>query len=325
VIKILIIRFSSIGDIVLTSPIIRCLKQQLHNVEIDYLTKQEFAPLLIANPHISKVHILNKNFSTSIAHLKKENFNFIIDLHHNIRSLRIKLNLYSVPSFSFKKLNIEKWLLVHFKLNYLPRTHIVDRYFKTVEQLHVLNDLRGLDFFIPAKDNVAISTLPAIHQGGYIGFVIGAKHFTKRLPLEKIIAICKKQHQAIVLLGGKEDAAIGSLISNALGENCYNACGKYNLNQSASLIQQATSIISHDTGLMHIAAAFKKDITSVWGNTTPSFGMYPYLAGEHSKTIEVSNLNCRPCSKIGYPKCPKTHFKCMQDIDETLFKTSSNF
>jgi ADP-heptose:LPS heptosyltransferase len=149
--------------------------------------------------------------------------------------------------------------------------------------------------------------------------VIGAKHFTKQLPDEKIISICRKLNQPIILLGGKEDVERAAIIEKAVGPNIYVACGKYNLNQSASIVKQAQKIISHDTGLMHIASAFKKDIISVWGNTIPAFGFSPYLPGENSKIIEVLDLSCRPCSKIGYDHCPKRHFKCMKDIDEREF------
>ncbi len=313
--KILIIRFSSIGDIVLTTPVVRCIKEQKPNIEIHYLTKKAFKGILENNPHITKIHIIEKDVKEIAAELKKENFDFVIDLHNNIRSFQAK-RLLSKPSSTFKKLNFKKWLLVNFKINTMPNIHVVDRYLKTAEQLGIISDSKGLDYFIPEKDEVKISSLPHTHQNGYIGFVIGAKHFTKKLPTEKIISVCKKLNHPIVLLGGKEDAMRASEIEKVVGANIYNACGIYNLNQSASLIKQATKIISHDTGLMHIAAAFKKEIISVWGNTVPAFGFTPYLPDIKSKIVGVKNLSCRPCSKIGYDKCPKGHFKCMMEIDE---------
>jgi ADP-heptose:LPS heptosyltransferase len=315
--KILIIRFSSIGDIVLTTPVIRCLKQQRPEIEIHYLTKNSFKSILENNPYLSKVHTIEKEAKEVIGILKKENFDFIIDLHHNIRSLQIKKAL-GKPTSTLKKLNFKKWLLVNFKINILPPIHVVDRYIQTLAPLEVKNDLQGLDFFIPVKDKINITSLPLTHQNGYIGFVIGAKHFTKQLPTKKIISICKKINQPIILLGGKEDISRAIQIEKAVGLTIYNACGEYNLNQSASLIKHASKIISHDTGLMHIAAAFKKDIFSVWGNTVPAFGFAPYMAGKESKIIEVLHLSCRPCSKIGYDKCPKGHFKCMSNINEDL-------
>ena len=314
--KILIIRFSSIGDIVLTTPVIRCIKEQKPNIEIHYLTKNSFKGILENNPHLTKIHAIEKEVKEVIEELKKENFDLVIDLHNNIRSLQTKKAL-GKSSSTFKKLNFQKWLLVNFKINKMPAIHIVDRYLKTVEQLGIKNDNKGLDYFIPQKDEINPASLPLSHQMGYIGFVIGAKHFTKQLPIEKIISICKKINQPIILLGGKEDIERANEIEKAVGSTIYNACGKYNLNQSASLIKQAKKIITHDTGLMHIAAAFKKEIISVWGNTVPSFGFSPYLPDKRSKIVEVKNLSCRPCSKIGYNKCPKGHFKCMMMIDES--------
>lgn len=316
--KILLIRFSSIGDIVLTTPVIRCIKEQINNPEIHVVTKKQFAFIYENNPSVTKVYGIQKKISEVIAALKKENYDYIIDLHHNLRSLQVKLAL-KKPSCSFNKLNMEKWQMVKFKINHLPAVHVVDRYLNTARELNVKNDGKGLEYFIPYTDEVNINTLPETHRHGYIAFVIGAKHFTKQLPDEKIISICKKINSPIILLGGKEDKLKAEKIAIAIGENIYNACGKYNLNQSASLLKQARKVITHDTGLMHIAAAFKKDIISVWGNTIPEFGMYPYLPGNNSMILEVKNLSCRPCSKIGYSSCPKKHFKCMNGIDESIF------
>ncbi|MCW3083409.1 MAG: glycosyl transferase [Bacteroidetes bacterium] len=325
--KFLIIRFSSIGDIVLTTPVVRCLKKHSADFEIHYLTKKSFKGILENNPYITKVHCIEKDVNEVIADLKKENFDFVFDLHNNLRSSQVKMKL-GKPSAAFKKLNFKKWLLVNFKINKMPAVHVVDRYMQLLEPMGIKNDNKGLDYFIPEKDEINSNSLPASHQNarlndavgqGYIGFVIGAKHFTKQLPVEKIISICKKLNQPIILLGGKEDAARGAEIENAVGTNIYNACGIYNLNQSASIIKNATKIITHDTGLMHIAAAFKKEIISVWGNTVPAFGFTPYLPAPASKIVEVTGLSCRPCSKIGYDKCPKGHFKCMREIDENAF------
>jgi ADP-heptose:LPS heptosyltransferase len=315
--KILIIRFSSIGDIVLTTPVIRCLKMQT-GAEIHFLTKQAFTGILEHNPYITKIHTIEKDVKEVMPQLKNEQFDFVVDLHNNIRSVQAKKGL-GKPSASFKKLNFQKWILVNFKINKMPAEHIVDRYINTVAALGIKNDNKGLDYFIPEKEEVLLSTLPKTHQNGYIGFVIGAKHFTKQLPIEKIISICKKIDKPIILLGGKEDVARAQTIEASVGKHIYNACGKYNLNQSASLVKQASKIITHDTGLMHIAAAFKKEIISVWGNTVPAFGFTPYLPNPSSKIVEVKNLSCRPCSKIGYDKCPKGHFNCMMKIDEHVF------
>lgn len=318
--KILIIRFSSIGDIVLTTPVIRCLKKQVEGIEIHYLTKKAFGPVLAANPYIDRIHFLEQDIQETIDELTAENFDFIADLHHNLRSLRIK-NALGCKSKSFPKLNLQKWLLTNLGINLMPKMHIVDRYMKTVEHLGVRPDGKGLDYFIPEDEQVKQADIPAAHQLGYIGLVIGAAHATKRMPLTKLKALVASIDHPIILLGGREDRDTGELLAALDPIKIYNACGKFSLNESADLVKKARLIITHDTGLMHIAAAFRKPIISVWGNTVPAFGMYPYFGESPALTtklpfevVEVQGLRCRPCSKIGYSKCPKGHFKCMENI-----------
>ncbi len=313
--KVLIVRFSSIGDIVLTSPIVRCLKQQLKDAEIHYLTKASFKTVLDKNPYIDFLHTIKNDVNEIAPILKKENFDYVIDLHHNFRTLKLK-NKLGVKSLSFNKLNWEKFLMTTFKINKLPKEHIVDRYFKTIESLGVTNDNKGLDYFIDAQDEVEIKDfLPIEFMNGFNALVVGGSYFTKRIPINKLIEICELSSLPIVLLGGKEDFETAKSVFDKFPTKTNNLCGKLNLNQSASVIKQSVKVITSDTGLMHIAAAYKKDIISVWGNTIPEFGMGPYLAGEESKMLEVKDLSCRPCSKLGYKKCPKGHFKCMNDID----------
>ena len=312
--KLLIIRLSSIGDIVLTTPVLRCLKQQLPDVELHYLTKKAFKGLIDSNPYIDKLHLLSDQLSDTVKELELEKFDYIIDLHNNLRTSLIKVKL-NVKSKSFNKLNIRKFLLVNFKINVLPQKHIVERYLDTVSFLGIENDEKGLDYFFSGQYNIE-TLLPASHQT-YVGLVIGAQHSTKRLPVHKLVEICNTSGLPIVLLGGKEDAERGEEIRKQCSSKVFNGCGKFSLDESAFLVKNAQKVITHDTGLMHIAAAFNKPIISVWGNTVPEFGMYPYRVSEHT-TMEVNGLNCRPCSKIGYKRCPLGHFKCMNDqkIDE---------
>ncbi|MEI6695456.1 MAG: glycosyltransferase family 9 protein [Bacteroidota bacterium] len=314
--KILVIRFSSIGDIVLTTPIVRCLKKQLPDAEIHYLTKFSYADLLENNPYIHKVHCYNHNLTKIIHTLKSEDFDFIVDLHNNIRTKIVKLRLLK-PAASFNKLNLKKWLLVNFKINLLPSLHIVDRYFKAVEKLNVYNDRQGLDFFIPETEKVNINVLPLEFHQGYTALVIGGKHNTKQIPDALLIELCKKSEIPLVLLGGEEDyERAENIIRTSAKTDVFNACGRFNIHQTASIIEQSIKLITPDTGLMHIAAAFNKEIISVWGNTVTEFGMYPYLTESHkSEIIQVIGLKCRPCSKIGFNSCPKQHFHCMMQID----------
>ncbi len=327
--KVLIIRFSSIGDIVLTTPVIRNLKKQLPKVVIHYCTKKSYSGIIESNPYVDKLFLLEDNMGDLIKQLKVENYDFVIDLHNNLRTMRMKQAL-SVKSRSFHKLNLKKWLLVNFKIDKLPNVHIVDRYMETIKELGVENDEEGLDYFIPHKDEVEIEWLPEVYRKEYIAVVIGAKHHTKRLPTERIIELCDRINKPIVLLGGPEDQEVGNVIEDFFKRPdnyeeteeklidlnkkavVFNACGKFNLNQSASLLQGAKVVFTHDTGLMHIAAAFKKSIFSIWGNTVPKFGMYPYKTS--FTVFENNQLDCRPCSKIGFAKCPKLHFKCMKEV-----------
>lgn len=313
--KFLVIRFSSIGDIVLTTPVVRCLKQQVPNAEVHFLTKQSFKSIVQHNPYIDKVMLLEHSFELMIHELKQENYDCIIDLHHNLRTLRIKRAL-KVKSHSFNKLNIRKWMRTALRINLLPKVHIVGRYLGTLKKFGVRNDGQGLDYFIPAKDEIKPSDIPVSHSFGYIGVVIGAAHNTKKLPLHKLKELCGKINHPIILLGGPEDRNIGDEIAAVDDVKIYNACGKFNINESADLVRKAKVIITHDTGLMHIASAFKKPIISVWGNTVPAFGMTPYYGDYQSKEerFEIS-IWCRPCSKIGYKKCPLGHFKCMEKQD----------
>jgi ADP-heptose:LPS heptosyltransferase len=339
--KFLIIRFSSIGDIVLTTPVIRCLKKQLVTAEVHYLTKSVFRPILEANPYIDRVHCLGEDLPALIDTLRNEDFDYVIDLHHNLRTWKVKKGL-GKEAFSFNKLNIEKWWYTNFKWNRMPDRHIVDRYMDTLSSFGIKNDGAGLDYFIPAADELKPTDIPTSHQAGYVGLVIGAALATKRLPFHKLAEICGQARHPLILLGGREDAEIAGRLAAIDPIKIYNACGKFNLNESAGLVRQARLIVTHDTGLMHIAAAFKRPILSIWGNTAPAFGMYPYYGANYlfhyqqraaegqraaglfgglpHEMMEVKGLSCRPCSKIGYKKCPKGHFKCMeqQPVDRIL-------
>ncbi len=311
IVRFLIIRFSSIGDIVLTTPVIRHLKEQVEGAEIHYLTKKQFQPVLNANPYIDRLWLLDGSVKTILPELKAQSFDYIIDLHHNLRSSVIKNTLQRI-SFDVNKLNFRKWLLVNFKINRLPDKHIVDRYMDTISLFDIQNDGKGLDYFIPPEEEIDRDTLPAPFNLGYTALVVGAQHATKMLPLALLAKLGEMLDGPVILLGGPGEKKTGEDLCTILKDRpVFNACGKFSINQSASLIRQAAVVITPDTGMMHIAAAFRKPILSVWGNTVPSFGMSPYLPQEDSRIFEVHGLSCRPCSKIGYEKCPKEHFRCM--------------
>jgi ADP-heptose:LPS heptosyltransferase len=312
--KFLIIRFSSIGDLVLTSPLVRCLKQQVNNSEVHFLTKKSFQEVIQHNPFIDKKIFFEGSYRPLLAQLKKEQYDAVIDLHHNLRSFFIKQSL-GIKSFSFHKENFRKWKMVNLKSRIiLP--HVVKRYLQTVSAFGVKDDGKGLDFFLPDEWNTEGPSVKKIISqqvhSRYIAVVVGAKHATKQPPVELLSSLIKNRNA--VLLGGKEDADRAAQISQ--GKHHLNLCGQLSLSESAWVIKHAEKVITPDTGLMHIAAAFGKEIISLWGNTVPGFGMTPYFGNQpdNSKIFEVI-LSCRPCSKIGHAQCPKKHFDCMNRQD----------
>ncbi|MBC7885753.1 MAG: glycosyltransferase family 9 protein [Saprospiraceae bacterium] len=312
--KILIIRFSSIGDVVLTTPIIRCIKKQL-NAEIHFLIKPEFAHIVTNNSNVDKVHRLHKSITESISIMQEEKFDLVIDLQKNLNSYRIKNGL-KCASVTFDKLNLQKWLLVNLKINKLPEKHLVDRYFDALQPIGVIDDGMGLDYFILPEDEYdAIGLVEGVK---YDILVLGANYFTKRIPVSKCEEIISLSTGHTVLLGGEDVSNIANQLSTKYPQKTINLCGKVGLGVSAGIIKHARKVITGDTGLMHIAAALQKEIYLLWGNTTPLFGMYPYYGFKNPsnyRNYEVLNLPCRPCSKLGYDHCPKGHFRCMLDID----------
>lgn len=316
--KFLIIRFSSIGDIVLTSPIVRCLKEQVAGCEVHYLTKRKFKMVVDDNPYIDKIYTIDKHIDEIIDDLKAEDYDYILDMHKSLRSILLCFKLKRAYS-SFNKASIRKWIYYKMKIDLLPKIHIVDRYFKAFSRLGIANDFKGLDYFTTNKDVVKLP-----FDEAYTVIVTGATYFTKQIPEDKIVEFCRLVKTPIVLLGGKDEIEKGASIAMRVGRsNLINACGLYNLNQSAFVVSKAELVITADTGLMHIAAAYDRNIISLWGTTSPRYGVAPYMPNDVSKSIVCDlNLPCSPCSKFGLNKCPKKHFNCMSNIsvEESLNK-----
>ena len=328
--KILVIRFSSIGDIVLASPVFRCLKKQLENAEVHLLTKAGFRLVTEANPYIDKFFYYEQDLRSVINQLKAEKYDFVIDLHDNLRSGKVCRSL-KKKTYTIRKLNVEKFLLTKFNLNFMPGRHITQRSLDTIEPLGVLDDGGGLDYFIPNKDVVPQSDIPLSHSAGYVAIAIGANHNTKKLPLHKLQELCSKIEHPIILLGGKEDASTGAAISAIDDVKIYNACGKFNLNESADLVRRSKFLISHDTGLLYIACALQKPVLAIWGGTSPKLDVEPYYGSNFRNRQSFPiyeniflNLRCQPCSKYGSARCPLEHFNCMEKQDVGLIVEKVN-
>lgn len=326
--KFLVIRFSSIGDIVLGSPVFRCLKKQILTSEVHFLTKSSFSIVMASNPYIDKFFYYSNDAGNLIHELKEEEYDYVIDLQNNAKSFKVKKAL-GVKSHTIKKLNISKFLLTELHINTMPGRHITQRSLDTIAGFGIKDDGGGLDYFIPEKDLVKESDIPASHHAGYIAIVIGASYQTKKLPALKLRMLCENIHHPLILIGGKEDAAVGELVASADPAKIYNACGKFNLNESADLVRRSKLVISHDTGLQYIACAFNKIVFAIWGSTSPKLDVEPYYGKSFLSTQKESpyenilrkpQLKCQPCSKFGNKKCPLGHFKCMVEMDINYIK-----
>ena len=314
--KILVIRLSSMGDVIYTTPVVRCLKQQLAGAEIHFLTKPAFKYIYDNNPYLDKLHLLQPKLDDTIAEIRNEKFDYIIDLHSNLRTAIIKLKT-GVKSSTFNKQTVSKWLSLKLHLKLVDPVPLAERYLKAVAFLGVKNDNKPIDYYLKAEHSLT-TLLPPSHQHNYVVFIIGATHFTKRMPNQKVATICKAIGRPVVLLGGTDVQANGESIALACGSNVYNACGQNNLDESVFIISKAARAIGFDTGLTHIAEAFNLPIASIYGGTEPGLlGVQPYQVAD-AEVISIE-LPCRPCSKFGLANCPLGHFNCMNKIpNETV-------
>jgi ADP-heptose:LPS heptosyltransferase len=289
----------------------------------------------IGNPYIDHFHYFDKDLQATINQLKACKFDYIIDLHKNYRTYQIQKAL-GVLSLSYEKLSLQKFLLTKLHLNFMPMRHIADRCLDALSSLGVVNDGKGLDYFIPKETTINNSALPASFESGYIALVIGASYSTKKLPVSALQQLCHKIPYPIVLIGGKEDEAEGAAVEAINPIKVWNACGKFNLQESALLVKQSRTVISHDTGFLYIACAFHKKTVAIWGATSPALQVEPYyptVQQVNQKTLNtntaptilnynemyfnaiVPNLPCQPCSNYGTNHCPQGHFACMQQQD----------
>lgn len=301
------------------------MKKQLPaGSEVHYLTKPGFNSLVNENLYLDKVWLLKPKLNETIAEIKAQKFDYIIDLHNNLRTFIIKTRC-GVPSFSFDKLNFKKFLSTQFKINKLPGVHIVDRYFDAVTKLGIKNDMEGLDYFTSTRPDIIFEKTGLKEDMNFMTMAIGGQHNTKKMPVLKMMEIVAKSRFKVAILGGKEDVEIADLLEASQPDKIIHLAGKLSLNESAGVVAISKGLVTHDTGMMHIAAALKKPVIAIWGNTIPEFGMVAYYGKQtvFNKNFEVKDLDCRPCSKLGYDKCPKGHFNCMnlqdtQAIAETL-------
>ena len=311
--KILIVRLSAMGDIILTTPAVRALRRAQPEAELHYLTKSRFAESIRHNPHLDRViEWEGKDFNSLVTQLKAESYTHVVDLHKNLRSNWLRFRL-GVPATTFHKANTLKNRMVWFKDPKLAVSHIVERYMQAVAPWGAVPDEEGLEFpLLPEVQHAVEQNHLDWNLGaGYVALVLSATWFTKRWPEEHVRQFVQNSPLPVVLLGGPAESEIARRIVMDLPPGqVHNLAGKTSLQHSAAWLERAEWVLTGDTGLMHIAAALHKPTVVLWGNTTPRFGMSPYRT-EHLN-LEIEGLGCRPCSRIGYQKCPKGHFKCMR-------------
>ena len=297
--KILVIRFSAIGDILLTFPVVEALQQKYPTAEIHFLTKPSNKSVLELLS--GKVHprFLQESLLETANQLRGERYDLVIDLHNNLRTFLLQVLMLKGSWNRFRKLNFQKWLFTSFKWNTLPKVHVVERYAQAAKVKPtsvILADNNGTH---------VVESIPS----NYIAWVLGATFSTKQYPLSKLIETIERLDMPIILLGGDKENVLASSLQ-AHFPSLISMDGKTSLTEAALVISKANVVVTNDTGLMHLAAFYEKPMVCIWGNTVPEFGMYPYQSTPVFHA-QVRNLSCRPCSKIGHNTCPKGHFECM--------------
>ena len=308
--KVLIIRLSSLGDILLSTPLIRTLKEKSPQMEIDFVLKERYKDILDLNPYLNKVFEypdITGELTRLMEELKAGNYDLVLDLQNNFRSKKI-VSFLRIPKLKFNKMDLRKMLLVHFKINRLKDApQIPLRYSNVFKDIHL--DNYGLDLFT----NKSPSALYRENKK-YIGFCPGSRHFTKMWPKEYYVElgnILKNNNYNVALFGGKDDIDICREISLQI-QDSINLCSNDDILQTAADMKKCEAIVCNDSGLMHTACAEKIPVLVFFGSTVKEFGFTPYQ--NKNIILENNSLSCRPCSHIGKSYCPKGHFRCMLEL-----------
>lgn len=328
--KVLIIRLSSIGDIILTTPLIRVLNKKYPDCKIDFVIKHQFRDLIAAHPAVSRLYVYKKNDERySLKKIRKlireERYDIIIDIHKNFRSVYLRTCANAGKVVQFKKYAFKRWLLIKFKLNMYD--HIVpvyQRYIDSLKDFDIEYDHKGVDLYIPEHylnsiDHKWRSIIESI-EGPIIGIAPGASYLTKRwMPngFQNVARRLLQQHgdASIIFFGNTDDRRITDSILAGLqdySDRIFNMAGELSLMESAALLNYCSYVITNDTGLMHMATGLKKKVVAIFGSTTRELGFFP--CSNDAAIVQNVYLRCRPCSHVGRHECPEKHFKCMKDI-----------
>ncbi len=309
--KILVIRFSSFGDIILSFPLIKILKEKFPLSQIHFLTKEKYLEIVSMNPDINRVMLFDGSLTEMRKNISKEKFDLIIDIHKNFRSIAVSF-LNGKKIERYRKENFKKFMLVKFKINLFEKIiPVFEKYLLTIKDYI---KLEGYQFTKTDLDFDKSKTF----EDSYVVISPASRHFTKTYPAEKFIDyINSNGEKKYVLIGDNSDndRSICELISSRC-QNVVNLCGKLSIKELAGLIYNCEYVICNDSAILHLSEALGKKVYAIFGSTVREFGFFPQL--KESKVFEVSGLKCRPCTHIGLNACPKGHFKCMRELQLTV-------
>ncbi|MBE0538247.1 MAG: glycosyltransferase family 9 protein [Ignavibacterium sp.] len=312
--KILIIRLSSLGDILLTTPFVRTIKTQFPKIKIDMLIREEYADVIKFNPYLNNKLFFKKNdqdYNRLIEQLRDSRYELVIDLQNNLRSKKVASSL-NIKTVKFDKRSFDKFLLVKFKINKLKQAPPIPvRYSSTINDFKL--DKEGLDLFTDKSASTII-----LDKKNLIGFCPGARHFTKRWPEKYFVELGNlliNNGYSLALFGGKIDKEICARLSHEI-PGIIDLSNEDDLLQTAADMKLCEAVVCNDSGLMHVASAVKTNVIAIFGSSVKVFGFAPYNC--NNLILENNFLNCRPCSHIGRSSCPKKHFDCMNLTNATM-------
>lgn len=323
--KILIIRLSSIGDIILTTPLLRSVRKTYPNATITYITKKQYAGLLADSPYINELIAFDKSEGfrglRKIRHkLRDQHFDAYLDIHKNWRSRFLRLGLGAKMITTYPKYIIRRALLIRFKINLYKHVRPVYlRYFEAARKLGVHYDGLGSEIHFPAAATEKVTGMLTTHGFGFktplVVICPGATYFNKKWLAEGFIATAKQlmseRSAFIIIHGGRDDKELCDSIAAGIGKGSCSLAGSLSLPESAALLKLSTLVIANDSGLLHLAQSQKVPVVGIYGPTTRELGFFPI---EQNSTVVETTLPCRPCTPKGLNYCPKVHFRCMKDI-----------
>jgi lipopolysaccharide heptosyltransferase II len=323
--KILIIRLSSMGDIILTTPLLRAVKARYPNAQIDFAVKKEFSSLIQNNPHIHQlIQVDTTRINESVKVIQKNGYDWILNVQKSNRARQLLQGSGNARVTTYNKQRLNRFLLIRLKWNrYQSIKPVIERYFEAASGLNIHYDQQGTEVFYTDAEETKVAQILLQHGIGahepFITLCPGAKHNNKRWDAEGFLSLATQLNQnqktRIVLLGGPDDQEVCNYIQSKINFNLVNLAGQLSLLESAALLKKSVVAVTNDSGLMHLAQSQKIPVIAIFGPTVKEFGFYPL---PYKSTVVETQLSCRPCTKMGADTCPKGHHRCMKDISADM-------